>query len=136
MASSALRARQGAHRPGEAARGDRRVARGGARHYEAEDAVSTLAGGSHQIGGACALIGRHADGPRIFGAVDRIGFRYGDNPVAAEGEDTRRLPDIVAAGLSEGEYDRAYQSGVPLEFEDLFALVDSLPRADAAGRQT
>ncbi|HEY8588541.1 MAG TPA: AAA family ATPase, partial [Naasia sp.] len=97
--------------------------------HAAEDAASTLAG-MHQIGAACALVDRHADGARIFGAVDRIGVRYGYNPVLAEGEDTRRLRDRVAAGLPGGGYERAYAEGAPLEFADLFALVETLPRAE------
>jgi hypothetical protein len=93
----------------------------------AEDPASTLAG-MHQIGGACALVERHEEGARLFGAVDRIGTRYGYNPVVAEGEETRLLRERVAAGLTEDEFARAYAEGGALEIPDLFDLVDSLPR--------
>ncbi|WP_286277308.1 BTAD domain-containing putative transcriptional regulator [Naasia aerilata] len=95
--------------------------------HAAEDYASTLAG-FHQIGGACALVERHEEGARLFGAVDRIGVRYGYNPVVAEGEETRQLRERVAAGLTAAEFDRAYAEGAALEFPDLFDLVDTLPQ--------
>ncbi|WP_210505277.1 BTAD domain-containing putative transcriptional regulator [Naasia sp. SYSU D00057] len=93
----------------------------------AEDHASTLAG-MHQIAGACALVERHEEGARIFGAVDRIGSRYNYNPVIAEGEEARRLRDRVAQGLTDAEYARAYADGAALELPDLFDLVDTLPQ--------
>ncbi|BDZ47692.1 ATP-binding protein [Naasia aerilata] len=90
------------------------------------DGASTLAG-FHQMAAACALIGRSADGARIFGAVDRLGTRYGYNPVVAEGEDARRLRDLVAGRLSDGEYELEYRRGQRLEFADLFRLLETLP---------
>jgi predicted ATPase/DNA-binding SARP family transcriptional activator len=95
--------------------------------HAAEDYPSTVAA-LHQIGGACSIVERHEEGARIFGAVDRIGARYGYNPVVAEGEETRLLRERVAAGLTPAEFDRAYAEGATLEFPDLFDLVDSLPQ--------
>ncbi|WP_210481696.1 BTAD domain-containing putative transcriptional regulator [Naasia sp. SYSU D00948] len=93
----------------------------------AEDHASTLAG-FHQIAGACALVERHEEGARILGAVDRIGVRYNYNPVVAEGEETRRLREHVAQGLTASEFERAYADGAALEIPDLFELVDALPQ--------
>ncbi|HEY8588127.1 MAG TPA: BTAD domain-containing putative transcriptional regulator, partial [Naasia sp.] len=105
--------------------------RAAARALAAEDPTGTLAN-LHQIGGACALVERHEEGARVFGAIDRIGARYGYNPVVAEGEETRALRDRVAAGLTPNDYARAYRDGSVLEFADLFELVETLPQRDRA----
>ncbi|WP_210508736.1 hypothetical protein [Naasia sp. SYSU D00057] len=93
---------------------------------DAQDGASMLAG-FHQAAGVCALIGRHRDGARIFGAVDRLGVRYGYNPVTAEGEEARGHRDRVAAGMTAEEYERECRRGADLGFDDLFAILDTLP---------
>lgn len=99
-----------------------------------EDPTSALAL-LHLIGGACALVERHADGAVIFAAVDRIGARYGYNPVRAEGDDARRHRERVAIALTERERARAVSVGAEFETDELFAFANSLahPRLGHSG---
>lgn len=80
----------------------------------------------HLVGGATALVERHAVGARIFGAVDAIGRRYSYNPIDAEGADAVVHRERVAAGLLPREYDAAYDEGAALSLGDLLALADAL----------
>ncbi|WP_210478956.1 BTAD domain-containing putative transcriptional regulator [Naasia sp. SYSU D00948] len=90
----------------------------------AADGASMLAG-FHQLAGAFALLERHREAARIFGAVDRLGVRYGYNPVVAEGEEARKHRDRVAQALPAEDFDLEYRRGSRLGFEDLFALLDA-----------
>lgn len=93
-----------------------------------EDPTSALAL-LHLIGGACALVERHADGATIFAAVDRIGARYDYSPVHAEGEDARVHRERVAAALTARERARAAAAGSALELDELFAFANALAHA-------
>lgn len=94
-----------------------------------EDAAGSLAL-LHVAAGACAFVERHAVGARLFGAVDALGARYGYSTTAAEGQDATRLRDAVAAGLAAAEFDREYEAGTHLAWDDVMLLVDRLPRTD------
>ncbi len=98
---------------------------GARRLYLDEDAMSSLAF-MHLAAGACALIERHQVGATIFGAVDKLGERFGYSPVRVEGQDAQVHRDRVAQGLTEEEWDAAYRKGTRLDFEGLFALGASL----------
>lgn len=82
----------------------------------------------HLIGGASALVERHAAGAAIFAAVDRLGARYDYNPVIAEGDDARVHRERVAIALTTEEQARAAVEGAGLELDGVFALASSLGR--------
>ena len=94
---------------------------GARRLYLDEDAMSSLAF-MHLAAGACALLERHRVGATIFGAVDKLGERFGYSPVRVEGQDAQVHRDRVAQGLTTEEWDAAYREGARLDFEGLFAL--------------
>ncbi len=83
----------------------------------------------HLVGGATAFIERHAEGARVFGAVDAIGRRYSYNPVDAEGADAQVHRDRVASGLLPRDWDAAYASGTELSLGELLALAGGLVRS-------
>jgi predicted ATPase/DNA-binding SARP family transcriptional activator len=95
------------------------------RLYLDEDAMSSLAF-MHLVAGACALLERHRLGATIFGAVDKLGERFGYSPVRVEGQDAQVHRDRVAQGLTAEEWDAAYREGARLDFDGLFALGASL----------
>lgn len=80
----------------------------------------------HLVGGATALVERHAEGAAVFGAVDAIGKRYSYNPVVAEGADAQIHRDRVAAGLTRAQFDAAYARGAEFSLSQLLALAASL----------
>lgn len=90
-----------------------------------EDPTSALAL-MHLIGGATALVEKHADGAVVFAAVDRIGTRFGYNPVIAEGEDARSHRERVRIALTREQQAQAAGRGAGLELDELFAFVGRL----------
>ncbi len=103
---------------------------GAASAYLGEDPMGSLAL-MHAVGGACAFLEQHRVGAMIFGAVDRLGRRYGYNPVQTEGADAQQHRDRIAEGLTPGEFQQAYRAGEQLEFDDLFRLGAGVRRARA-----
>lgn len=97
-------------------------ARGAASGGDYPSALALL----HLVGGATALVERHAIGARIFGAVDAIGRRYSYSPIDAEGADAIVHRKRVSSGMLPREYDAAYDEGAALTLGDLLALVDAL----------
>ena len=81
--------------------------------------------GFHQLAGILALLERHREAARIFGAVDRLGVRFGYNPVVAEGEEAQRHRDRVAQAIPPDEFEREYRRGGSLDFDDLFDLLQA-----------
>lgn len=92
-----------------------------------EDPTSALAL-LHLVGGATALVERHADGAAIFAAVDRIGTRYGYNPVVAEGDDARSHRERVRIALTTAEQAQAAARGAEYDLDTLFAFASRLGR--------
>lgn len=91
----------------------------------------------HTIGGATALTEQHAEGARIFGAVDAIGRRYSYNPVDAEGADAVVHRQRVSSGMLPHEYEAAYEQGASLSLAALLTLAQGLvgrQRRTASGR--
>lgn len=99
-----------------------------------EDPTSALAL-MHLIGGASALVEKHAAGAEIFAAVDRIGARYGYNPVVTEGEDARTHRDRVRIALTREQQAHAAARGAEHEIDELFAFATALGRRTGAARR-
>jgi predicted ATPase/DNA-binding SARP family transcriptional activator len=103
------------------------LAPGAARALAGGDPTSALAL-LHLCGGAFALIERHRDGARLFGAVDALGRRFSYNPVTAEGADAQAHRDAVAAGLTRADYEAAYAEGTALGYAEALSLAGSAVR--------
>ncbi len=86
----------------------------------------------HLVGGACALIERHADGAVIHAAVDRIGTRYDYNPVISEGPDAEVHRRRIAEALTPRERARAVTIGSRLDLAGLLDFVNTLTVRAAA----
>lgn len=98
-----------------------------------EDPTSALAL-LHLIGGASALVERHFDGAAIFAAVDRIGARYGYNPVVTEGDDARSHRERVRMALTTAQQAQAAAEGAEYDLDRLFARASRLGRRREPGR--
>jgi predicted ATPase/DNA-binding SARP family transcriptional activator len=80
----------------------------------------------HLVGGACALIERHADGAVIHAAVDRLGARYAYNPVVSEGPDAEIHRRRIAEALNARDRARAVAVGSRLDIDGLVEFVGGL----------
>jgi predicted ATPase/DNA-binding SARP family transcriptional activator len=78
------------------------------------------------IAGATAYLERHRDGARLYGAIARIGRRYGYDLVEVEGELTRRQREPVRQGLTAEEWDAAFAEGERMSLADAVQLALSL----------
>jgi predicted ATPase/DNA-binding SARP family transcriptional activator len=78
------------------------------------------------IAGATAYLERQRDGARLYGAISRIGRRYGYDLVEVEGEFTRRQREPVRQALTAEEWDAAFAEGERMTLAEAIQLALAL----------
>ena len=78
------------------------------------------------LAAASALLERHRDGAVLYGAIDRHARPYGFDLATVEGPEWQRRRDLVAGGLTPGEWDEAYRQGAELDYAQMVRLARAL----------
>lgn len=89
---------------------------------------TTTVGGLVIAAGAAAAVERHELGAVLLGAVDRLGRRYGYDPMASEPGEFAAYRERIRAALSPRAYRAAYERGLALALRDAVAAAEALAR--------